>query len=72
MLMPFRRVFVAITSVSVRPRLTIVPRRTAAIFSDGRDTGDRPDLPELASGLSNIVEAASVIYDDEPAGDEPE
>jgi len=26
----------------------------------------------LASGLSNIVEAASVIYDDEPAGDEPE
>jgi predicted nuclease of restriction endonuclease-like (RecB) superfamily len=31
-----------------------------------------PDLPALASELSNIVEAANAIYDDEVAGDEPE
>jgi predicted nuclease of restriction endonuclease-like (RecB) superfamily len=33
--------------------------------------GALPNLPELASGLSNIVEAANVIYDDEPA-EEPQ
>jgi predicted nuclease of restriction endonuclease-like (RecB) superfamily len=31
-----------------------------------------PDLPVLASELSNIVEAASVVYDDESTDDEPE
>jgi hypothetical protein len=31
-----------------------------------------PDLPALASELSDIVEAAHVIYDDEPADDDPE
>jgi hypothetical protein len=33
--------------------------------------GALPDLAELASGLSRIVEAANVIYDDESATDEP-
>ncbi len=30
-----------------------------------------PDLPALASELSNIVEAANVVYDDDSTEDEP-
>ena len=33
--------------------------------------GALPDLPELASGLSNIVEAAHLIYDQGSSEEDP-